>query len=134
MPFTNEGDRDAQEATAAAQEATAVQEATGVSAAAQEAAAPAQNDPMLALPAAGEETVSAEHGKARTVTVGGEPILLDQLGPVVLNEDGTMSRITNWDQMSDIEQKNTMRIIGKRNKQRREKLLEKELGAKKEEL
>ena len=66
--------------------------------------------------------------------MGGEPILLDQLGPVVLNEDGTMSRITNWDQMSDIEQKNTMRIIGKRNKQRREKLLEKELGAKKEEL
>jgi predicted Fe-S protein YdhL (DUF1289 family) len=29
-----------------------------------------------------------------------------------------MSRIANWDKMAEIEKKNTLRIIGKRNKDR----------------
>jgi predicted Fe-S protein YdhL (DUF1289 family) len=37
---------------------------------------------------------------------------------MVVNTDGTLSRITNWDTMTDMEQKSTMRIISKRNKQR----------------
>lgn len=43
---------------------------------------------------------------------------LDHLGPMVVNRDGTLSRIGNWEQMSDLEQKNTLRVLTKRNKQR----------------
>lgn len=47
---------------------------------------------------------------------------LDHLGPMVVNVDGTLSRIGNWEQMTEIERKNTVRILGKRNKQRLEAL------------
>jgi hypothetical protein len=49
-------------------------------------------------------------------------VTLDHLGPMVVNVDGSLSRIGNWEQMAEIERKNTLRIIGKRNKQRLEKL------------
>ncbi|KAJ3040904.1 hypothetical protein HK097_002441 [Rhizophlyctis rosea] len=48
--------------------------------------------------------------------------LYDQLGPLVVNEDGTLSRIGNWHEMSDFERKNVLRVLGKRNKARLEKL------------
>ncbi|OTA53312.1 hypothetical protein K449DRAFT_440157 [Hypoxylon sp. EC38] len=50
--------------------------------------------------------------------VGGEGVKLDKLGPLVVNEDGTMSRIANWAEMADIERENTLRILGKRNQLR----------------
>ncbi|KAI0901369.1 hypothetical protein F4806DRAFT_452015 [Annulohypoxylon nitens] len=50
--------------------------------------------------------------------VGGEGVKLDHLGPLIVNEDGTMSRIANWNEMAEIERQNTLRILGKRNKQR----------------
>ena len=49
---------------------------------------------------------------------GGTTVSLDHLGPMVVNVDGTMSRISNWDKMAEIEKKNTLRIIGKRNQER----------------
>jgi hypothetical protein len=49
---------------------------------------------------------------------GGTTVSLDHLGPMVVNVDGTVSRISNWDAMAEIEKKATLRIIGKRNKQR----------------
>lgn len=45
---------------------------------------------------------------------------------MVVNQDGTLSRISNWDKMTEGEQKNTMRIIGKRNKQRLDALKQQE--------
>jgi len=51
---------------------------------------------------------------------------LDHLGPMVVNQDGTISRIANWDQMSEIERKNTVRVLGKRNKTRLDALKMKE--------
>ncbi|OAG00104.1 uncharacterized protein CC84DRAFT_1049204, partial [Paraphaeosphaeria sporulosa] len=45
-------------------------------------------------------------------------VKLDHLGPMVVNRDGTLSRIGNWEQMTDIEQKNTLRVLMKRNKLR----------------
>ncbi|KAG9736032.1 hypothetical protein KCU73_g10356, partial [Aureobasidium melanogenum] len=48
----------------------------------------------------------------------GEGVALDHLGPMVVNKDGTISKITNWDKMAEIEKKNTLRILQKRNKQR----------------
>lgn len=66
----------------------------------------------LALPEASSEIkldVSAE---------GGSTVKLDHLGPLVVNQDGTVSRISNWAQMTEQEKKGTLRILGKRNKQR----------------
>lgn len=53
---------------------------------------------------------------------------LDHLGPMVINVDGTMSRIANWAEMAEIERRNTWRIIGRRNKERLEVLRGKEGG------
>ncbi|KAI1206155.1 uncharacterized protein F4807DRAFT_440088 [Annulohypoxylon truncatum] len=55
---------------------------------------------------------------ATQLLVGGEGVKLDHLGPLVVNEDGTMSRIANWNEMAEIERQNTLRILGRRNKQR----------------
>jgi predicted Fe-S protein YdhL (DUF1289 family) len=37
---------------------------------------------------------------------------------MVVNVDGSLARISNWDKMAEIEKKATLRIIGKRNKER----------------
>ncbi|TGJ79699.1 hypothetical protein E0Z10_g9062 [Xylaria hypoxylon] len=71
--------------------------------------------PLPALPAVGD-------GASQTLEVGGAALRLDHLGPLVVNEDGTLSRIANWEQMADIERENTVRILGKRNQTRLAKL------------
>ncbi|KAI0865281.1 hypothetical protein F4860DRAFT_460835 [Xylaria cubensis] len=70
--------------------------------------------PLPALPAA--------DGATSTLEVGGAALRLDHLGPLVVNEDGTLSRIANWEKMADIERENTLRILGKRNQVRLAKL------------
>ncbi|UNI19987.1 hypothetical protein JDV02_006127 [Purpureocillium takamizusanense] len=67
-----------------------------------------------ALPAPGQGS------DVTTLDVSGEgtTVKLDGLGPLVVNRDGTMSRISNWAEMTDIERQNTLRILGKRNKLR----------------
>ncbi|KAI1457923.1 hypothetical protein F4805DRAFT_160452 [Annulohypoxylon moriforme] len=60
----------------------------------------------------------APDGDTTQLLVGGEGVKLDHLGPLVVNEDGTMSRIANWNEMAEIERQNTLRILGRRNKQR----------------
>ncbi|KAM0255969.1 hypothetical protein ACHAQJ_005273 [Trichoderma viride] len=69
-----------------------------------------------ALPAPG----SHDNDNITTLDVSGSgtTVKLDGLGPLVINVDGTMSRISNWDKMAEIEKQNTLRIIGKRNQQR----------------
>ena len=52
------------------------------------------------------------------VSNGGTTVKLDHLGPMVVSEDGTLSRISNWEGMTEMEKKNTIRIIGKRNQAR----------------
>ncbi|KAI1388587.1 uncharacterized protein F4822DRAFT_403260 [Hypoxylon trugodes] len=64
----------------------------------------------------------SQAGGATQLPVGGEGVRLDHLGPLVVNEDGTMSRISNWDKMAEIERQNALRILGKRNKLRLEAL------------
>jgi hypothetical protein len=75
---------------------------------------------LLALP-----EVPASDG-TQTLDGGGQgsTVSLDHLGPIVVNTDGSMSRISNWAQMTEIEQKNTLRIVGKRNQQRMQALKE----------
>lgn len=59
---------------------------------------------------------------------GGMSVKLDHLGPMVVNVDGSLSRISNWEGLADIEKKNTLRIIGKRNQERLEAVRVKEGG------
>jgi hypothetical protein len=54
----------------------------------------------------------------------GETIRFEEWGPVILNKDGTMRRIANWENLSPQEQAVTWRRISKRNEERRVVLLE----------
>jgi len=61
--------------------------------------------------------------RAPTIDVStGQGVKLDHLGPMIVNKDGTLSRISNWAQLSEIERRNTLRILGKRNQLRMEAL------------
>ncbi|KAF9160729.1 hypothetical protein BGX21_000703 [Mortierella sp. AD011] len=75
--------------------------------------------PVLTLPAPGDV---ASDGPTNRLEVNGQDLKLDLLGPVVVNEDGTMSRIDNWHEMAEIEKANVRRILLKRNAQRLAKL------------
>ncbi|KAJ9297953.1 hypothetical protein DTO271G3_4174 [Paecilomyces variotii] len=74
------------------------------------------NSTPLALPPADEDAQKLD------VSGSGSSVKLDHLGPLVVNRDGTLSRIANWDKMTEIEKKNTLRILGKRNQLRRDAL------------
>ena len=54
--------------------------------------------------------------------VNGGSVKLDGLGPVVVNHDGSLSRITNWPQLTEREREVTQRRIAKRNGERLERL------------
>lgn len=54
----------------------------------------------------------------------GSQTLTDELGPLVINKDGTTARITNWDTMTSAEKERTIRILSKRNRERMAKLKE----------
>ncbi|KAF9992034.1 hypothetical protein BGZ79_003614, partial [Entomortierella chlamydospora] len=75
--------------------------------------------PVLTLPAPADV---ASDGSTNQLEVNGQDLKLDLLGPVVVNEDGTMSRIDNWHEMAEIEKANVRRILLKRNAQRLAKL------------
>ncbi|CAO3618004.1 unnamed protein product [Mucor fragilis] len=71
--------------------------------------------PILALPSTADETVNVDIN---------DTYKLKELGPVVINENGTMSRINNWFEMNDIERANVNRVLLKRNRERLAKLKE----------
>merc|ERR1712146_290921 len=77
-----------------------------------------EDTPILALPEAEDKD------KVQTLEVGGAGIKLDDLGPVIVNKDGTMRRIANWANLSPQEQAATLRRIGKRNQERVKELQE----------
>ena len=54
----------------------------------------------------------------------GESIAMDAMGPVVVNDDGSLSRIANWPMLTDREKEVTQRRIAKRNKERLDRLRE----------
>ena len=43
---------------------------------------------------------------------------MDHLGPIIVNRDGTMSRIEKWAELTEGERTNALRIIAARNKRR----------------
>lgn len=70
------------------------------------------------------EEPPADSDGTTQITVGGEGVTLDVMGPMVLNADGTISRVTNWQEMTEYEQATTKRVLVKRNAERRKALLE----------
>ena len=57
-------------------------------------------------------------------TIKKETISFEEMGPVIINTDGTTRQISNWDQMTKREQEVTWKRISKRNEERRKALLE----------
>ncbi len=55
-----------------------------------------------------------------------ESIRFEEMGPIIINADGTTRRIDNWDQMTKKEQEVAWRRISKRNEERRSVLLGKQ--------
>ncbi|KAG2123412.1 hypothetical protein DEU56DRAFT_721153, partial [Suillus clintonianus] len=54
---------------------------------------------------------------AKQVTLGSsETVKLDALGPIVVNSDGTLSRIANWEKMTEEEKERTIRVVAARNR------------------
>ncbi|WVQ76598.1 hypothetical protein IAR50_006270 [Cryptococcus sp. DSM 104548] len=66
---------------------------------------------------------------------GGNVVKLDKLGPMIINSDGTLSRIQNWQDLHPIEQERTVRLlVKKRNLVRLKQQEEKEAGGEGQEL
>ncbi|GAA5905737.1 uncharacterized protein JCM6883_005431 [Sporobolomyces salmoneus] len=82
-----------------------------------------EQTPQLALPA---PPTSVEDAIKLDVSTGESVSLYDRMGPTVVNQDGTLSRIVEWADMGEEERTRILRVLGKRNQIR--------LDAKKEEL
>jgi hypothetical protein len=67
---------------------------------------------------------AGENDKDIPVFKLGETISFENLGPIILNVDGTTRRIANWDDMTEPERQTTWRRIKVRNEQRRQHLLQ----------
>lgn len=74
---------------------------------------------LLPAPSGDSSTTNLDTPKQSTMK-------LEHLGPLVVNSDGTLSRIQNWVGMTEDERGRTLRILGKRNMLRREQLTEAE--------
>jgi hypothetical protein len=78
---------------------------------------------IFQLPA--PELSNDDNGASETRTLNfGEKISMDELGPIIINPDGTMRRIANWNELTKGEQESTFRQISARNKKRIEALKE----------
>lgn len=76
------------------------------------------SEDVLTLPAPVSSTILSDTTNTENSTTAS----LEDLGPVILNSDGTMSRIPNWKDLTDIEKDKTFRLITKRNAKRKQEL------------
>jgi predicted Fe-S protein YdhL (DUF1289 family) len=73
---------------------------------------------LLELPSPDDTSSSSLlSSDARKLNVG-ETLSLDELGPIIVNADGSLRRIANWDSLTESEQQSTYRQIAARNKKR----------------
>lgn len=82
-----------------------------------EQGAGAEQHKPLPLPPTSDQSTGVDDG-VKQLNVQGGSVSFDHLGPIVVNQDGTMSRVANWPNMTQIERENTIRILGKRNQLR----------------
>ena len=55
----------------------------------------------------------------------GDTLKLTEAGPMIINPDGTVRRIANWQTLTDAEKESSWRVISKRNQKRIAALKEK---------
>ena len=60
----------------------------------------------------------ASEAERLDMSSGSASFQMDELGPIIVNPDGTMRRIANWDRMTEREQLWTLKKIRARNKER----------------
>ncbi|EEU45877.1 uncharacterized protein NECHADRAFT_78810 [Fusarium vanettenii 77-13-4] len=96
------------------------------------AAAEDKKQQPLPLPAPEQDTAAAVRGDGVTALRVGESVRLDALGPLVVNADGSMGRVGNWAGMTEGEREATLRLLGRRNKQRLEALRAKKVEEEKQ--
>ena len=70
---------------------------------------------ILLLPAGkpDSDTTTTTH-----IQLDGDAVPLRELGPIIINRDGTTRRITNWHDLTPAEQDSSWRVIAARNKRR----------------
>ena len=86
------------------------------------------DDKSLELPLLPPTIDERDTREIKTLVVDGAPIMLDELGPIVVSRDGQLSSIKNWHELSEGEQAFAMRKIGKRNQERLAALRDKNAG------
>ena len=69
------------------------------------------------------DKLEARSQQTRSLEVDGETVSLDELGPIVIKEDGRLGRLSNWQDMTEGEQQATLKFVAKRNAKRRKALL-----------
>jgi hypothetical protein len=74
-----------------------------------------------------KKIIEMEEEQATSTTPAPNSIALDYLGPIIINVDGTLQRIPNWDTMSESEQKKALRLVAARNKKRIQVLEEQQM-------
>eukprot|EP00966_Prymnesium_polylepis_P279514 6457455-Prymnesium_polylepis.1 len=57
----------------------------------------ASDEELPALP----DRVDTRTDQTRTIDVNGVPLTLDELGPIVIQENGKMGRLSNWHDMTE---------------------------------
>ena len=83
-----------------------------------------ESTPLLGIlpPSSASDTTNK---KALNLDQDGNGLSLGEaLGPLVINEDGSTSRIGNWAEMTDHEKQDVIRIVGARNRRRTQLLQE----------
>lgn len=83
-----------------------------------ETPAAAEEEELLMIDNGEGAQASAPNLALTDATVEDNVAKLDFLGPIIVNTDGTLSRIPNWNSLTSHEQTNTLRLIAKRNKTR----------------
>ena len=82
---------------------------------------------MLEDGEAGDATTRSDpriNSSAASKNDGEDVFKLQDLGPIIINSDGSMSRIPNWATMDDNEKATAQRLIAKRNERRKKELQE----------
>jgi hypothetical protein len=78
-----------------------------------------EEPPVALLPPATERGADEDSNDTIKIELGGEAISLgEELGPMIMNKDGTVRRIANWKELSDHERKSATRRITRRNNER----------------
>jgi hypothetical protein len=74
-----------------------------------------------ALPALSNYAAN-EEDNVNVLTLDGDALTFERLGPMIINTDGTVRRIANWDILSPQEKESSWRLISARNRKRVEEL------------